>query len=250
MYKEMLTTIEQKIDPRWAALIVVDMQNDFCAVGGAFDRSGVDVRAHQAIAPAIVRLAAGARAVSVPVIFVKNIYNTPGGWYLSDVVLEQARRSFGGKYLSIPMCERDSFGGDFYGDVRPIEEDIVVVKHRFSAFMNTDLDLVLRSRQIRTVILTGVATNICVESTAREAFFHDYYVVVAEDGVATWIPELHEASLKNIRYGFGEGRQSAELLATWKVVRAEPGAPRSVEQALLAEVNRGSEELVKLRVGG
>jgi ureidoacrylate peracid hydrolase len=237
MYKEMLTTLEEKVDPHWAALIVVDMQNDFCAFDGAFDQSGVDVSAHQAIAPAIVRLAAGARAAGVPVIFVKNVYNTRGGWYLSDVVLEQARRSFGGKYLSIPMCERDSFGGDFYGDVRPTDDDVVVIKHRFSAFINTDLDLILRSRQIRTVVLTGVATNICVESTAREAFFRDYYVVVAGDCVATWSPELHEASLKNIHYGFGEVRSSSELLATWGRP-AEAVAPRSVEQALLAEVSR------------
>lgn len=216
MARDMLTTLEQKVDPRWAALLVIDMQNDFCAQGGAFHRSGVNVTPLQVPAKPIGQLVDRARQSGVPIIFIRNVYNTHGGWYLSDVTLEQALRCWNGRYSSIPMCEPGSWGGDFYGGIRPGESNLVITKHRFNAFVNTDLDLVLRSKGIRTVIACGVLTNICVESTVREAFFRDYYTIVPSDCVATIDDELQRVSLRNIAFGFGMVVDSAQLRRVWE----------------------------------
>ena len=84
------------------------------------------------------------------------------------------------------------------GEVRPREGDPVITKHRFSAFHNTDLNLVLRSHGVRSVGLAGVATNVCVETTARDAFMNDYYVVFVKDGSATYSEAEHAATLATI----------------------------------------------------
>jgi len=216
MAREMLTTLEQKIDPKWTALLVIDMQNDFCAEGGAFHRSGVDVTPLQSPAKPIISLVDSAHRAKAPVIFIRNIYNTPEGWYLSDVMLEHALRCWNGRYHTVPMCERDSWGGDYYDDIRPSEHDLVIVKHRFNAFFNTDLDPVLRSNGIRTIVACGVLTNICVESTVREAFFRDYYAVVPLDCVGTLDDEFQRVSLRNIAFGFGLVVNSQEIRQVWE----------------------------------
>ena len=79
-----------------------------------------------------------------------------------------------GGFTTIPVCEKQSWAGDWYEQIRPSHSDIGVVKNRYDAFQGTNLDLVLRSHGIRTVLLTGVVTNVCVETTARAAFVHDY----------------------------------------------------------------------------
>jgi ureidoacrylate peracid hydrolase len=91
-----------------------------------------------------------------------------------------------------------------------------VTKHRYSAFYNTDLDSILRSNGIRTIVLTGVATNVCVETTAREGFVRDYYVVLVSDGTATYSAQDHEATLRNIDRFFGEVATIADIVSVWK----------------------------------
>ena len=109
-----------------------------------------------------------------------------------------------------------AWGAELYGiDARPGEE--VVVKHRYSGFHNTNLDLVLRSRGIQTVILTGVATNVCVESTARDVYMHDYYLVFVSDGTATMSEAAHQATLANVDQFFGQVASADEIAACWGV---------------------------------
>jgi ureidoacrylate peracid hydrolase len=91
----------------------------------------------------------------------------------------------------------------------------VITKHRFSAFHDTDLDLVLRSHGIRSVVLTGVATNVCVETSAREAFVRDYYVTFISDGTATYSPEEQEATLRTIDRYFGRVVPMADVIQIW-----------------------------------
>jgi nicotinamidase-related amidase len=123
--------------------------------------------------------------VHVPCVWIGNVYNTGPNWYLSEVWLEQAMRRRRGAYLSIPVCEPNAWNGDFF-QIVPRADEVVVTKHRYGAFESGDLDLVLRSRGIRTVVMTGVATNVCVETTARQAFLRDYYVVLTSDCTATY----------------------------------------------------------------
>ena len=97
---------------------------------------------------------------------------------------------------------------------------MIVTKHRYGAFEGTDLDLVLRSRGIRTVIMTGVATNVCVETTARQAFLKDYYVVFTSDCSAPFSQAAHDATLYNIDQFFGEVVTSEQIMACWPGVEA------------------------------
>jgi ureidoacrylate peracid hydrolase len=91
-----------------------------------------------------------------------------------------------------------------------------VTKHRFGAFESTDLDLVLRSQGIRTVIMTGIATNVCVETTARQAFLKDFYVVFTSDCTATYSQRAHDGTLENIDHNFGQVVTSDEIAACWQ----------------------------------
>ena len=210
-----LVTIANKVRPDHSALIVIDMQNDFCAPGGLVAKGGRDVSAAQEMAARLPALIAAARAAGVLVVFVRNVYTTDSNFYLSDVWLEQAARKQGGGYTSIPVCADGSWEGDFYGDVRPQPGDPVVTKHRYDAFYNTDLDTILRANGVRTAIITGVSTNVCVETTAREAFIRDFYVVLVADGTAAYSSEEHEKTLKDIDRFFGEITTIAELCAIW-----------------------------------
>jgi ureidoacrylate peracid hydrolase len=204
-----LDSLERKVAPGNAALIVVDVQNDFCAEEGVFGKTGNDLSMVREMLPRLKLLIEGARSAGVPVIFVQAIYDPvylPAVWYERN-----ARLNF-----EVPRCLSNSWGADFY-EVAPLKGETVVRKHRYSAFVDTNLDLILRSRQIQTVIVTGVATNICVESTSRDAFMRDYYVALVDDGSAAYSREQHQAALTNIAIGFGVVTTVDEVLDAWKV---------------------------------
>jgi ureidoacrylate peracid hydrolase len=210
-----LLGMQEKVSPRHTALVVVDMQNDFIATEGLIAREGRDVSQAQVMANELPKLLKRAREAGVFVVFVRNVYTTENNFYLSDVWLEQAARKRKGGYTRIPVCAENSWSGDFYGDVRPLPGEPIVTKHRYSAFYNTDLDTILRANGIRTVVLTGVVTNVCVETTAREAFVRDYYVAVVKDGTAAYSQADHEMTLSNIDRFFGEVTSIDELQSLW-----------------------------------
>ncbi len=206
-----MLTLAEKVDPKHAALIVVDVQNDFCAPGGSFDKVGVNISMVQRMVPNLVRFAQEMRNAGFFVIWVRNNYNTLDNWYLSEAWLEQAARTRRGLYHKTAMCVPGSWGADFYM-VKPNPSEPIVTKHRFDAFESSDLDLILRSRKIRTLIMTGFATNVCVETTARHGFVKDYHIVLVKDMCASDSLELHEAALKNIDIFFGEVATSEDIL--------------------------------------
>lgn len=210
-----LVGMREKAAPRHTALVVIDMQNDFIAHEGLLAREGRDVSQAQAMAHELPKLLKAARDAGVFVVFVRNVYTTDNNFYLSDVWLEQAARKRLGGYTRIPVCAENSWSGDFYGEVRPLPGEPIVTKHRYSAFYNTDLDTVLRANGIRTVVFTGVVTNVCVETSAREAFVRDYYVAVVKDGTAAYSQADHEMTLANIDRFFGEVTSIAELQSLW-----------------------------------
>jgi ureidoacrylate peracid hydrolase len=150
------------------------------------------------------------------VVFLRNIYSTPANWYLSDAWLEQAERRRGGSYTEHEVCAPGSWNFEFYGEVQPLATEPIVTKHRFSAFYNTDLDTILRSNGIRTIVATGVATNVCVETSVRDAFVRDYHVVILEDATATYSPEEAAASLATIDRYFGEVAASEQVIKIWE----------------------------------
>jgi len=216
---DLLTTLDAKVSPANAALVTVDVQNDFCHANGYLGKLGAPLGLVQEMAPRLKRLLAAARKRGVPVIHVISYHDEE---YASPVVTEQKMRhglpmELNGRRLKdAPYCLKGTWGAELYEiDAQPGEE--IVVKHRYSGFHNTNLDLVLRSRGIQTVILTGVATNACVESTARDVYMHDYYLVFVSDCAATTSQAAHDATLANIDQFFGQVAPSEEIVKAWGV---------------------------------
>lgn len=216
----LLSTLELKAAPGNAALLVVDVQNDFIADGGFFDRIGADVKAVQKAIPNLVRLIGKARAARVPVIFVQAIYDPQ---YLSAPMRERNLR----RAVELPRCLTGSWGADFYM-VHPAAGEEVVIKHRYSAMVNTGLDALLKRRGIRSLLLAGVATDTCVESTGRDAYFIDYYVSIVADCCGAASESDHAGALKRFDRDYGAVLTSDELIGAWERLGALPlaGTPR------------------------
>lgn len=192
------------LEPSRCALLVVDVQNDYCHPEGALGAAGFDLSAIDRMVDVIEDLSIGARGHGVPVVYLRATHSErtdTGAW---------RRKS---KH-SMAMCREGSWGAEFYR-VRPQEGDPVVTKHRYSGFIGTNLEQVLRVLQRSTLVLTGTATNVCVESTARDACMLDYDVVVVSDGVADTDFAAHDMSLKNLHRFFGHVVASSHVLAAW-----------------------------------
>ncbi|WP_166375860.1 cysteine hydrolase family protein [Aeromicrobium phragmitis] len=194
----------RRLDPQRTAVLVVDVQNDFCAEGGWYDRIGYDVSAGQAAARQLETFLPQARRRGFQIIFVKCHYDRA---YLPRVMVE----SYQHKGLPLDYCIEGTWGAEFYG-VQPEEGDLVVTKHRYSAFVGTNMDLILRSNGMENVVVAGVATNICVDSTARDAYMRDYRVTVLDDCCGTYDRRLHEATMENIRRAFGVVVNSQDVI--------------------------------------
>jgi ureidoacrylate peracid hydrolase len=204
---DLLETLAQKTAPGTAALVVVDVQNDFCAAEGYFGKIGADIPTIQRAISPLQRLIDGARAAGVLVVFVQAIYDPV------DVSAPMRERNLRRK-LDMPRCLTGSWGADFY-TVRPRPDEPVVIKHRYSAMINTGLDALLKRHGIRSLLLTGVATDTCVESTGRDAYFIDYYVTMVADCCAAYSARDHEVALARFDRDYGAVVSSAEIIATW-----------------------------------
>lgn len=217
-----LRTLEERVAPQHTAVLVVDMQNDYCSPGGAAHRRGTDLSATQAIIPNLKRLLVGARDVRVPVIYIKMGLDEEGR-YLSGP--ELARRLKRWAHQEVVL--KGTWGYQVVEELAPQPGDLLVEKHRSSGFVGTDLDLILRSNDIKSVVVTGVVTHGCVNSTARDAMLHDYYVVVCHDGVAAGRQDLHEAALFLLENALEEeGVTTADrVIAAWSAARQRVASP-------------------------
>ena len=206
---EILTRIEDQAAPSHTALLVIDMQNDFCAEGGYIDKvAKLDTKGCETVAAAINPLVDAAREAGVAVVWIRANYEPR---FLGPSQLARnAARGIGDHVC----CEGGTWGYDFWR-VRPRDGEFFVEKHRYDAFFGTPLDDILRNHGIKTLVATGVVTNVCVESTLRSGFFRGYYIVVPEDCVGGPFADLHEATLKNVRTYFGQVTDSKSLAALW-----------------------------------
>jgi ureidoacrylate peracid hydrolase len=207
--KGRVLTLEERLDPRSTALVVVDVQNDFCHPDGAFGRPGADVSMMPDMAANLRRLIEAARRRAVLILWVRATYDAI---VTSDALAETYNR----RGFTRSQCLEGSWGAEWYG-VQPAEaaNEVVLTKHRFSPFWDTAIDLYLRSNDIRSIVLTGVVTSGCVESTARDAFVNDYYVVVVEDCVAEASRKRHLAALQKLAQTFGTVWPSAQIVSAW-----------------------------------
>lgn len=202
--KQVFTELAELVVPAHTALLLVDMQRDFVDERGAFGRMGIDLGMYPPMLPRLVRLLDVARRRDVCVVHIQ-MTALPGRRSDSpaqlrfNLRLHEAARA-GGPPLR--YAEPGTSGHEFVDELRPLPDELVVPKWRSSGFWGTNLDLLLRSNGIKTVVLAGCTTEGCVESTARDALFNDYYVVVVEDCVASDDRAQHDASLLLMRHRF------------------------------------------------
>jgi ureidoacrylate peracid hydrolase len=186
------------IDAARAALVVVDMQNHFVAEGFP-----AEVPLAREIVPNINRLAAAMRAAGGSVVWIQT---TATG------ALEQWGNHH--KYMLTPeraktrlaSLDETAEGFKLFPALEPLPSDLYVKKVKYSAFIagSSDIDAQLKRRGIDTVIITGTATNVCCESTARDAMMLDYRVIMLSDGCAAWTDEEHAATLNTVMLFFGD----------------------------------------------
>ena len=214
--KEVFTELSELVDPAHTALLVIDMQRDFVDPEGAFGLLGVDLSMYRDSLPMLAGLLQAARRAPVLVIHVQNT-TLPGRISDSPAQIRFNLRMHGGmRRDGVPLrySVDGTPGHDFVQGLAPDAGELVVRKHRSSAFWGTNLELLLRSNGIKTVVIGGCTTEGCVESTARDAMFNDLYVVIAVDCVASDDREQHDASLLLMRHRF-DMAGADEIAAVW-----------------------------------
>jgi nicotinamidase-related amidase len=216
--KQVFTTLDELVDPRHTALLVVDMQRDFCTPGGAFDRLGVDISMYPAMVPRLVHLVEVARAAAVRVIYILMTV-LPGRASESPAQIRFNLRLHLSNHEgeALRYTTDGSEGQQLIPELTARDGDLIVKKYRSSGFWGTNLDMLLRSNGIKSVVVAGCTTEGCVESTARDAMFNDYYVVIPEDCVASDDPAQHDASLLLMRHRF-DMTTSEQILGEWSAV--------------------------------
>jgi ureidoacrylate peracid hydrolase len=221
------------IDIAKTAVIVVDMQNDFGAKGGMFDLAGIDISGiRKAIAPT-AKVLTSARHAGIKIAYLKMAFRSD----LSDLGPPDSPNRlkhlpFGvGKSIHAPdgresrILIRDTWDTDILDELKPQADDLVIYKHRFSGFYETDLDSTLRRLGIQHLIITGCTTSVCVEATVRDAMFRDYSCVLLEDCMSQ--PTLphslpgsnHDASLVLAEVSFGWVSKSEQFMTA---LQAQP----------------------------
>jgi len=173
----------EDINNKNTALIIIDVQNDFCSRKGVFYKSGHNVLLIQKMIPKLIKFINRIREFNLPIIFIKSFY----------------RRSR--KYPQLHYCKRGSWGAKFY-KIKPKGEKIII-KHTNDGFFNTKLNSFLKKNKIKNLLITGITTSVCVDTTARGGVVRGYSVAMVEDCIAAEDLELHRVTLRNFKTHFG-----------------------------------------------
>jgi ureidoacrylate peracid hydrolase len=207
-----------ELDPRSAAVVVVDMQNAFAVKGGVFDLAGIDISSAAQIIHAIKGILEETRAKKIRIVYLKMGYkgdlSDSGGpdspnWHKEFALrLMRNRPDLQGKLLT-----EGSWDFAIVDELKPHPEDLVVVKSRYSGFAGTNLDSLLRSRKIQSLFFVGMATNVCVESTLRDAYcLDDWPVLITDATMQAGASILQKATVMNVENHFGWTITSQEFL--------------------------------------
>lgn len=182
---ETFNSHRMKLKPERAALLVIDMQRFFLEPD-----SPTFVPGGLAILPGVKKLISTFREKNRPVIFTKHVHHPDGidagimGWWWEG------------------MCKEGTPESKVHQEIAPLKDEKVILKHRYSAFYNTDLETILRCLEIEDLVVCGIMTNMCCESTTRDAYYRDYRVFFLADCTGAINEEMHLASLLNLGYGF------------------------------------------------
>jgi ureidoacrylate peracid hydrolase len=209
-----------------SAVLVVDMQNAFASKGGMLDIAGADISGAPGVVGSIKAILEAARRAGVPVVYVQMGYkpdlsnsggpNSPNWHKELAMCLMNSRPELKGKLLT-----EGTWDFEIVEELKPEPGDLVVIKTRYSGFAGTTLDSQLRTRGIRYLFFVGIATNVCVESTLRDAFFQDYWPILIADGAMPAGPaSLHDATLFNVEKFFGWTVGAEEFVRVMKSTKS------------------------------
>jgi ureidoacrylate peracid hydrolase len=188
------------------AVLIIDVQNDYCHPDGVFAKvAKFPIDTIPAIYQNINRLVLESREKSIPVIWVKMMWDND-----EEVGILGDKSTF----LKHEGLRRGTWGSELVDKLDVHPDDMIVEKKRFSAFYKTELAEVLKELGVQKLIIGGVRTDFCVESTVRDAFFRDYEVITASDCVASYIQKLHEGSLQVMGTVFSKVMKTDEIIDT------------------------------------
>ncbi len=217
--KDVPTELRELVDPAKSALVIIDMQNDCCAEGGSGHLAGGDMSMYGDVIPKIAGFAEACRLAEVPVIHVR-ILTLPDGASDSPAWIRlrlRANANFDPTNDGAwDFTVEGTWGAEFVAELQPQAGEPVVTKFRSSAFRETNLDLLLRSNGIESVIVAGCTTEGCVESTVRDLCFYDYFGIVLSDCVGSDVRELHDASMLVMGAYRADMATSAEVIEAWR----------------------------------
>jgi nicotinamidase-related amidase len=192
------------------ALLIVDMQNDFVRQGAP-----LEVPDARATLPSHARLIAAFRSRRLPIVYTKFLSTEEPSllWTWSPQCAPPVRLCGRGVRRSYADADGPLDCADVVSEIYPAPDDLVIEKYGYGAFHGTSLSDRLRQKGVRSLMVTGTVTQICVEETAREAFHHGFRTTLVEDAVSSFAPELHRAALTNFAMKFGWVESSAAIIA-------------------------------------
>lgn len=208
---------EFPLSPDETALVVVDMQNAYASPGGYLDLAGFDVAGAKPVIAAVAEAIEISRKLGFTIVFFQNGWDvnkqeagtpeSPNWWKSNALKTMRARPELDGKLIT-----RGTWDYELVEKIKPLPGEIVLPKPRYSGFAGTQLDSMLRARRIRNLVVVGVATNVCVESTIRDGYFLEYFPVMVRDATLQAGPvSLQEATVYNVETFFGWTTTVSEL---------------------------------------
>jgi ureidoacrylate peracid hydrolase len=210
------------------ALMVIDVQNGFVSKGGSYDILGMDVSHYGEVIPRIHDLISMCRDARIPIFYTQAVREASGIDLLTKThkILPKSREE---RIKKRPICIRGTWDANIVDDIKPQENDHVVIKRRDSAFHDTETGVWLRSIGVDTLIFCGVDTSICVETSLREAFNIGYDVILVSDATASSNRKHYESTLENVRDYYGMVMESRELLE-YLLPQTQSNATNAIQQ--------------------
>jgi len=206
-------SLEGRVSPSRAAVIVVDIQNDMCHPEGALAKMGTDMRPILDTVANIKVLVDEAHRLSIPVIFTQLTFD--------ELTMPPAVRQQREKNGDRELCIKGTWGADIF-EFEQGPNDRIVEKHRYDAFFETELDMVLKSLERDSLIITGIASNVCAQATGIGGYQRGYYVTFLADCTSTYSDKAHQEALAYADRFLGKVADSSEILEIWREMEPLP----------------------------
>lgn len=188
-----------------SALLIIDMQNAFIHPEGSLAKMGLDTSRSSIVIEPIKKLKQEFKRQNRPVIYIQHTHRPDGtdGGMVAKVFPP---------IMGLGHCFDGTWDAEITEALKPDHDDYIVKKHRYSAFYHTQLEEVLRGLKIEQLVVTGIATNVCVESTVRDAFYRDYNVFVPREATASFTEEAEKGSFGNFEFAFARVTTVDEMI--------------------------------------